>query len=472
MRYSEFDGYGPFTLYFMLNKTNYHNQSQTLIINLLGLTASQVDYPSSDETFYSNETLSIELSFDDNVKGTPVTGAIIQWKVGMLGTYSSANVSYISGSYQIELWLRHSLFDGYGPFTLYFMLNKTYYYNQTESLDINIIGLTSINIMNITQYNQVLTLNGSIYEAQAGSNLTVFANFICDYPQQIITNAIGILSFNGEDYISLGDINGIYEWQINTISLPFGIYDFNITFSKINYENNTYVYDFRVNNLIARIMSVQKPVSVKQGASFSLSLKLYYELYEEFSINNANLSIWIDFGTSISFQSKLTNASGVTNYQITVPINAVKINITAYFLGNGTYTAASLEIADIELIPLGDGGSFPPLPFLLIIVGASIGALLTSLVVVRRRSKKKKASVKTEGAVKQKPSQKLNEPIEKTDKQTKTSSEPSEHKEPEKENEVEKLEELSTGNQHENADIRDENKKSDEKSETTEESNE
>jgi hypothetical protein len=393
LRHSEFDGYGPFRLYFTLNKTYYHNQTQQLDINILGLTSSQIDSPAQDQTFYSNETLVVELSFDDYLKGTAITTADIQWKVDIAGTYSNTNVSYVAGNYQIELWFRDSLFDGYGSFTLYFSLNKTHYYNQTESLNFNLIGLTSINLINITQYSQIISLNGSVYEAQAGDNITIYANFINDYPNKIITGAIGILTFNGVNYTSLGSIEGIYEWEIDTISLPYGLYNFNITFSKIYYENSTSVYNFRINNLIAKIRSVEKPVSVKQGESFFLSLELYYELYEEFSINNANLSITVDFGSSVSFQHAFTNISGMVRYEINVPRNAVKINITAYYSGNGTYTSATLELGDIDLIPIEDTESFPFVPILLLALGASTGVILGGIFLIRRRAKKKKVII-------------------------------------------------------------------------------
>ncbi|MFX1588905.1 MAG: hypothetical protein ACFFC1_12165, partial [Promethearchaeota archaeon] len=402
LRASEFDGYGPFTIYFMLNKTNYYNQTESLNIIILGLTTAQIDSPAQDQTYDSDAILTIVVSFDDSVKSLPITSADIQWKVGIGGSYSSTNVTYTTGNYEIELWLRHSEFDGYGPFTIYFMLNKTYYYNQTEFLNINVIGLTSINIMNITQYNQLLSLNGSIYEGQAGENMTIYANFINDYPYKLITGAIGILTFNGIDYMSMGNIDGIYEWEINTSSLPFGIYNFNITFNKTYYENSTKIYNFRLNNLIAKIKSIQQPLSVKQGNSFDLSLKLYFELYQEYPIHYANLTITIDFGTSSSFLYAFTNTSGITNYKIAVPINAIRIIITASYSGNGTYTPASLEITDIQLIPLEDE-KFPLGILLLFVIVGTIGVALPGILIVRKKLKKKKLLTKEEIPVKEKP---------------------------------------------------------------------
>ena len=94
LRHSEFEGYGSFTIYLMINKTHYYNQTETLDINIIGLTVSNIDSPAQDQTFYSNETLLLELSFDDSVKATPISGAQIEWKVGNTGTYTSIGVSY------------------------------------------------------------------------------------------------------------------------------------------------------------------------------------------------------------------------------------------------------------------------------------------------------------------------------------------------------------------------------------------
>ncbi|MFX1495020.1 MAG: hypothetical protein ACFFBZ_12110 [Promethearchaeota archaeon] len=402
LRHSEFDGYGPFIIYIELNKTNYYNRTESLNLSILGLTAKHIDHPSPDQTFYSNETLIIELSFDDYIKGIPIIDATIEWKVGITGIFSNIGVSYPgTGNYEISILLSSPEFDGHGPFTIYISLNKTYYYNQTESLNFILIGLTSINIINITQYNQLISLNGSIYEAQAGENMTVYANFINDYPNKIITGAIGILNFNGEDYMSFGNIDGIYDWEINTNSLPFGLYNFSITFNKIYYENSTKIYQFRINNLIAKIKSIQKPDNVKQGDSFDISLKLYYELYDEYPINNANISLVVDFGISISFMDAFTNSSGITSFIIDVPKDAIRIIITASYSGNGTYTSASLEITDIELILVEDG-TFPLENLLLIIIGVSIGVVLTGVLILRKRKKKKKLLAKDEEPVKPK----------------------------------------------------------------------
>ncbi|MFX0177733.1 MAG: hypothetical protein ACFE85_16085, partial [Candidatus Hodarchaeota archaeon] len=143
---SLFDGYGNFNVEINVSKSLYNNQTFTLDFKILGLTTSQIDSPPQDQIYNSDAILTIVLSFDDSVENVPIDSADIQWKVGLLGTYSGTNVSYVSGNYEVEIWLRASEFDGYGPFTVFIMLNKTNYYNQTESLNFNILGLTTSQI--------------------------------------------------------------------------------------------------------------------------------------------------------------------------------------------------------------------------------------------------------------------------------------------------------------------------------------
>jgi len=255
LRYSDFDGYGAFTIYINLNKTNYYNQTELLNINILGLTNSQIDTPAQDQTYYSNETLNVILSFDDSVKGSPIAGANVEWKVGIGGTFSSINVTYNggTGNYEVEIWLRSSEFDGHGPFTIFFQFNKTNYYNQTEQLNINIIGLTSFSLINLTQYSQMLILNITTFEGFMGENITVYMNFINLYPTKFIIGGTGNLTFNSRNYLNYSDVNGLYSWEMDTYQLSPGSYSFSVSFNKTFYQNQSITINFDINIISSNI---------------------------------------------------------------------------------------------------------------------------------------------------------------------------------------------------------------------------
>jgi hypothetical protein len=96
----------------------------------------------------------------------------------------------------------------------------------------------------------------------------------------------------------------------------------------------------------------------------------------------------IDFGTSIVFIDAFTNSSGITNYRIDVSRSANQIVIIASYLGNNTYTSASLEITDIDLIPIENEG-FPFEILLMAGIGGGIAIAVSGIIIIRKRSKKK-----------------------------------------------------------------------------------
>ncbi|MHA1336545.1 MAG: hypothetical protein ACTSPW_12470 [Promethearchaeota archaeon] len=163
-------------------------------------------------------------------------------------SFSNTNVSFISGTgWRIRIWLSNPAFDGYGPFTIRIDMNKTNYYNSTELLNIRVIGLTNLELINLTQYNQLVRLNDSVYEAFLGDNITIYADFRNVMLNSLISGALGNVSFNGKNYINTTDDNGIYSWEINTSSLSAGRYSFTLTFNKTYYYNKSIVIWFDLN---------------------------------------------------------------------------------------------------------------------------------------------------------------------------------------------------------------------------------
>ncbi|MEJ2296330.1 MAG: hypothetical protein P8Y23_16395, partial [Candidatus Lokiarchaeota archaeon] len=109
-----FDKQGTFLIKLEMTKFNWANVSYEFNLTINSIpTSSQLDYPSQNQSFNSNEMMMVILSFDDVLRGSPITNADIQWKVGLTGSFSGMNVSYndISDNYQIELWLRYSDFN-------------------------------------------------------------------------------------------------------------------------------------------------------------------------------------------------------------------------------------------------------------------------------------------------------------------------------------------------------------------------
>jgi len=305
----EFDGYGPFTIYLILNKTSYYNQTESLNINILGLSSSQIDLPAQDQTYDSDEIVTIILSYDDSVKSIPIDNANIQWKVGLGGTYSGANVTYVSGDYQIELWLSHSEFDGYGPFTIYIMLNKTSYYNQTESLNINILGLSSSQIDSPAQdqtYNSeeivtiVLSYDDSVRSIPIdNADIQWKVGIGGTYSSTNVTYASG--DYQIEVWLSYSEFDGYG---------PFTIY---IILNKTNYYNQTESLNINILGLTAsQIDSPAQDQTYDSDEIVTIALS-YDDSVKSIPINNADIQWKVGLGGTYS-SANVTYVSG--NYQI------------------------------------------------------------------------------------------------------------------------------------------------------------
>ncbi|MFX1392465.1 MAG: hypothetical protein ACFFAH_02720 [Promethearchaeota archaeon] len=351
-----FNGYGWFVIRINASKAGHWNQTEVLNIKILSLTTAVLESPIPSQTYDSDYILTVELTFNDTIKGTPINPADIQWKVGAGGSYSGTNVTYngVTLRHEIELWMRASEFDGFGNFIVFIKLNKTNYYNKTIQFDFRIIGLTSYNILNLTQYNTILTLNNSIHEAYLFENITIYANFINLYPNQLINGALGNLTFNGVNYYDYDlDNDGLYSWEINTSQLALGSYSFKISFNKPNYQNISSNIYFDINLQPAEIIIVERPYSVRAGENFNVTVSLNNTLTGK-GIGGENLTITINFGIEIKSSAqtinytKKTDPNGLATFNISCPLGAKMINITIEYFSS--YDYASVKI--IFLIPI------------------------------------------------------------------------------------------------------------------------
>ena len=113
---------------------------------------------------------------------------------------------YNAGNYKITIWA----------------IDEGRNINQSEEINIKLFGLTSLNLINLTEYNIIISLNGTIYEAYTGQNITIYANFVCLYPYSLIKGALGLLKFNGIFYYD-NDLREILQDPEITTILKFAL---------------------------------------------------------------------------------------------------------------------------------------------------------------------------------------------------------------------------------------------------------
>ncbi|KKN35371.1 hypothetical protein LCGC14_0784240, partial [marine sediment metagenome] len=111
-----------------------------------------------------------------------------------------------------------------------------------------VIGIMSYKIINLTQFDQPIILNGTIYEVYLGENITICLTLLDFHTNEIITGAFGNLTFNNKSF-TYSDVNndGLYFWEINTNQLSVGRYNLSITFSDINHQQITIELIFDMN---------------------------------------------------------------------------------------------------------------------------------------------------------------------------------------------------------------------------------
>jgi hypothetical protein len=222
-----------------------------------------------------------------------------------------------------------------------------------------VIGILSYNITNFAQSGQQIKSNGSIYEAYLGENITIYINLLDLYTNETIVGGFGTLIFNGTSnpYFDL-DGDGIYIWEIYTSQLSIGNYSFNVIINKTNYQNCSFEIFFDINFINLEIKVTNPPLELHPGDSFNLILNITNSLTRD-PIPNLNISLLIDFGNSRNIQLStsqedntyklllwnLTSTNGLVTFNIYIPLNATKLNITIQSYDDDTFSSSEITIS-------------------------------------------------------------------------------------------------------------------------------
>ncbi len=320
-----FAGYGIFDLDITVNMTNYYNQTDARSITIFGDTSISITKYPDTPIYDSNDVFNITIFYNDTARIQGISGASISIELNSI-PYATTIFNYGNGYYNITIDCSDIDFDGYGLFGIRVDINLTNYYNWTDtSFNINVLGLTNYVMVNLTQYNQIVSLNGPIYEAFMGDNITIYMKFNNTVLNSLIAGAIGNLTFNSVNYLNYSDVNGLYSWEINTENLSPGSYQFTVKFNKDNYYNQSVVYDFDINIINTSIvvdivyddggmLPEAGGVYTSQGLSNITVRVTYWDDNHTYIIDNAMGNLTADvviFGTpQLDFVSNITQSNG------------------------------------------------------------------------------------------------------------------------------------------------------------------
>ncbi|GAH02943.1 unnamed protein product, partial [marine sediment metagenome] len=247
--------------------------------------------------------------------------------------------------------------------------SKPYYYNQSLVFHYYLYNVT-------TQLIDQDTL--TVIRSQIAT-FTVF--YLSNDSSPILGAQLQMISINPSFFYTWGDNgDGTYYLELNTINvLGMGTTPYTIIFkisSKFNqsqiYTVNLYVLKFNIS-----IEVIEQPNEVDLGEIFNIVLNLTNHFNGE-PINNLDISIFVDFGTSIWEDSNTTSVNGLVFFKISVPQNAVQVNITIKFNGDSIFLASEIIFSiklDTDDNVNGDLTNQPPSfsMYLILIVGAVVG---------------------------------------------------------------------------------------------------
>jgi hypothetical protein len=307
-----------------------------------------------------------------------------------------------SGWYTIEI--NASRFPNYN----YSLFQVSFYYRGNYT-DINLISLSDPG----GTLSPVGLHNYTIFE---GSDLTVEFNITdSEFLDSLI---IGDADLYTVSYANLGTgSNGVLVANLNFITilhtgtiitsnpaLTIGRYSLNITTSRTNYEDASFIFNLTIiERYLVNLSVVYKPTDVDAGNDFNIIIKAeYYNGTDWLSLVGSDITITPFFNDVASppLSPVTTNSSGEAFFvQITINIDANRMNLTIQLQGEYYHQGYTIYVTDINVIPLDPGLTFEDLIPYLIAIGAVAVVAVASIATYRgviAPKKKEKQRILTE----------------------------------------------------------------------------
>ena len=319
-------GYGYFNLSFDVNKTYYHNQSDSFIIKITGETGLTISKWPDKLFYYSDEIFNITAYFNDTSRNQGINQSLITVEVdGGLYLNSSVNTARIidlqDGYYNITINCSDSIFDSYGEFNLKINASRqNYYYGEIFNISI-IRGNTTLDILNPPSDPK------PEYESDQTFNITI------EYVDKVTTDGIAgaMINYSISGYDPLWEnvtdnLDGTYNITIY-LSHPnfttYGNIDIIINASKQKYNNLSRT--LTINRIVTTIISSTDDSDLGQ---ITRGLNATYTFnYNDTIGNPINDSSWDRISSNYNFNPFLENKG---NGAYTMHLNTSSVNVGSY----------------------------------------------------------------------------------------------------------------------------------------------
>ncbi|MFW9813894.1 MAG: DUF2341 domain-containing protein [Candidatus Thorarchaeota archaeon] len=329
---TDLDTYGRWRIDIESSHPFYNNATDFFYLDLSHRTfltyAPPLDVPYGDN-------LEIRLTLKDNFDNTPLTGAIISCN----GTIVGLPTDYGNGTYLVTI-------DSTGLST------GEHVFRFTATPDTSYLLSSSIDVQFTYRpiATEVTPLTPDTVDAPWGqqANTSVYC-YDVDHAEIGVDG--GLFSIEpATQILTYDDGGGYYSLTIDVSSLAPGIYYFNLTFSKLNYQSS-------MSTISITILPHSTTLSVDHNSSIPVGTDVYFDIYwldlnlDSVVIGNGNLSqVSLDWGTGsdsfFAFGFWLdTSGWAVGSYSINVTVSA--IGAPRFYIDS--YIVIQLEIRKLNV---------------------------------------------------------------------------------------------------------------------------
>ncbi|NHJ86819.1 MAG: hypothetical protein FK734_15260, partial [Asgard group archaeon] len=348
---TQFFNYGDNIITFNISKPFYNNQTDSVTIRINGETNAVITSPSAGSIYNSSETINLTIYYNNTVRNIGIDGAIINYSLNNGLSYRSGFVDNSDGTYDIAINAADPDFNGYGVKTIIVNTSKQYYYNQSESISITIIGETSLNAIKIpdqTSYNASEAVVIQLY----------YNDTVKDLPIDGATISYEIegmgLRYDSIDPVSIG--LGYYEITIDCNDTNFNGYGLK---SVEVYANSSFYYNqsLQLSFFIlgeTDLTTLKVPDQSSYNASETMLIRLYFnDIVKNVPIDGATISYEIE-GQGLRFDHVDTSSIGSGYYDIQIDCNDTDFNgygvktVTIY--SNSTYYHNQSRVVSLRIL--------------------------------------------------------------------------------------------------------------------------
>jgi len=407
----------PYTCIFNISSTGNQTQNITFNIRIIAV-QTDISILSFSDTLIRKDGLNqtVIFYFNDTDTNSPINGLIdsdLYVKDNQTGTqrpiwlYSTAT----EGEYILNISIS-ALESGWVQFEINVSLLPNYDWS-IEYLVFYLRGnFTQIHLISVSDPGGQLTPQGAYnFTIFEGSDITTELNMTdLEYNNTLVstladsytvryqnlnTAASGIIASS----FQIAALNHRGSITTSNPALVIGNYEINITINKLNYEEASFVLNLTVIQKYQARLTIIKPENVNAGLPFKIIIKAEYY----------NASVWLPIEDSFitfipyyngiagtSLGPYLTNSTGEVEVEIPTYSDTRTLNLTIQLNSAYYRQESSIEISDIEVIPLLPGLSFEALIPYFIIIGAIVVLVGGSIIVYRRiilPKKRRKPSV-------------------------------------------------------------------------------